>query len=473
MKKGQILSGQVIRLDFPNRGIVETKAGEFAVKNTLPGQQITFAITKIRQSDNCFAAEGRLLSIDKPSPQEIISPCPHYGQCGGCIMLSLPYDEQLRIKEEQLRRLLGFENFTGVLGSPRQFGYRNKMEFSFGDEYKGGPLALGMHKRASFYDVITVGECQIADEDYRRILMYTRDFFAGTGYPYYHRMKHIGFLRHLLVRKAAHTGEILIALVTTSKISAESPFDLQDNENGAIYLEYNDINKWKDGFACLELTGRVKGILHIINDSVADVVKADEIKILYGQDWFYEEILGLRFKITPFSFFQTNSYGAEVLYGVVRDYVVEAAPAKPVIFDLYCGTGTIAQLLSPLAKKIIGVDIVAEAISAARENAALNDLNNCEFLNGDVLKVLDEITEKPDFIILDPPRDGLHPKALRKILAYEIRHLLYISCKPTSLARDLPAFARAGYAVDRAVAVDMFPATGNVEVVCLLKKRLR
>ena len=470
MKKGQVLSGKVIRVDFPNRGIVETDAGFCLVKNTLPGQEVTFTVSKKRKGravegeeasaggktagERKIAAQGRLLSVDKPSPSEIPSPCPHFGECGGCIMQNLPYGEQLQIKTGQLERLLALESFAGIRPSPRQTGYRNKMEFSFGDEYKGGPLALGMHRRASFYDVVSVDGCQIADADFTRILKFSRDHFsAGDRYSYYHRVRHSGYLRHLLVRKAARTEEILVALVTTS----------QENHNLA---------EWKAGLLSLPLTGTVNGILHIINDSVADVVRADEIKTLYGKEWFYEEILGLRFKITLFSFFQTNSLGAEVLYETVRELIGEFKQ-KSVLFDLYCGTGTIAQLLAPFALKVIGVDIVAEAIAAARENAVLNGLHNCEFITGDVLKVLDGIAEKPDFIILDPPRDGLHPKALKKIIAYQIPRLIYISCKPTSLARDLKEFYASGYHVSRAVAVDLFPATGNVEVVCCLSRAWR
>ncbi|MCL2050758.1 MAG: 23S rRNA (uracil(1939)-C(5))-methyltransferase RlmD [Lachnospiraceae bacterium] len=448
MKKGQTLSGKIIRLDSKNRGIALSEAGYCAVKNALPGQEITFTVKKTRSK----IPEGRLVSIDKKAPLEITSPCPHFGKCGGCLMQSFPYDEQLRIKENQLRHLLEIENFARIYPSPRQFGYRNKMEFSFGDEYKGGPLALGMHCRESFYDVVTVCECQIVDEDYQKILKFTHGYFKDK-YSYYHRMNHVGYLRHLLIRKGTKTGEILIALVTSSQ-------------------ESHDLTPWKEGLLGIPLTGRVNGILHIINDSLADVIHADKIDILYGKDWFHEEILGLRFKITPFSFFQTNSLGAEVLYGIVREYVgaIKTLANKPVIYDLYCGTGTITQLLAPYAEKIIGVDIVAEAIAAANENASSNGLHNCKFIAGDVLKILDEIEEKPDFIVLDPPRDGLHPKAIQKILAYDVKYLIYISCKPLSLSRDLKEFYSAGYAVSRAAAVDLFPATGNVEVVCLLAK---
>jgi precorrin-6B methylase 2 len=190
---------------------------------------------------------------------------------------------------------------------------------------------------------------------------------------------------------------------------------------------------------------------------------------LFGQDFFYEDILGLRFKISTFSFFQTNSLGAEVLYDTAREFVGETK--DKLIFDLYSGTGTIAQLLAPVAKKVIGVEIVEEAVVAARENTALNGLNNCEFIAGDVLKVIDSIEDKPDLIVLDPPRDGIHPKALDKIIDYGVDRLVYISCKPTSLARDLVVLQERGYKVEKVCAVDMFPNTVHVETVVLLSQQ--
>ena len=210
------------------------------------------------------------------------------------------------------------------------------------------------------------------------------------------------------------------------------------------------------------------GIMHIINDSLSDVVQSDETRILYGQDFFYETLLGLRFKISTFSFFQPNSLAAEVLYSIVREYIGDTK--DKVVFDLYSGTGTIAQLAASVADEVIGVEIVEEAVEAAKQNAALNNLSNCKFIAGDVLKVLDDLTEKPDVIILDPPRDGIHPKALPKILSYGVDHIVYISCKATSLARDLPAFLAAGYKLEKACCVDQFCQTVHVETVVLLSK---
>ena len=460
MKKGQVGEGIVQRVEFPNKGIVLTEDGDkVIVKNTIPGQKVSFGVNKVRKGK----AEGRLLEILQRSSDEMTEYCPHFENCGGCTYQSLSYEKQLKIKEEQVRALLDPVittpyDFQGIKASPRQKAYRNKMEFTFGDEYKDGPLALGMHKRGSFYDLVTVDNCEIVDEDCRKILMATLGFFAERNIPYYHRMRHDGYLRHLLVRKATKTGEILIDLITSTQIS-------QDEELLA---------QWKDCILALSLDGEMKGILHTKNDSVADVIKNEGTDILYGQDFFYEELLGLRFKISPFSFFQTNSLGAEVLYETAREFILSEDSSllkDKIVYDLYSGTGTIAQMLAPVAKEVVGVEIVEEAVEAAKENAALNGLTNCKFLAGDVLKVLDTIEEKPDYIVLDPPRDGIHPKAIEKIINYGVENMIYISCKPTSLARDLEIFQARGYEVKKVCCVDMFPGTVHVETVVLLQRK--
>ena len=252
------------------------------------------------------------------------------------------------------------------------------------------------------------------------------------------------------LRRGSRTGEILVNLVTTSQ-------------------EEYDLEPLKEALLALNLEGSIVGILHIINDSLSDVVKSDATRLLYGQDYFYEELLELRFKITPFSFFQPNSRGAEILYQTVREYIGDTK--DKVVFDLYSGTGTIAQIAAAVAKQVIGVEIIPEAVEAAKENAAMNGITNCTFLADDVLKALDYITEKPDLIILDPPRDGVHPKALPKILDYGVERIVYISCKPSSLARDLAMFEAKGYRMEKCVAVDQFCQTVHVETVVLLSHK--
>ena len=453
MKKGQVYEGIVEEIEFPNKGLVSVpEEKKVIVKNTLPGQHVQFMVNKIRKGK----AEGRLLEVLKKSPVEIEPQCVHFGKCGGCTYQNLPYEEQLKLKEGQVKDLLNTVlteyKFDGIKSSPLVTAYRNKMEFSFGDEYKDGPLSLGMHKRGSFYDIVHVSDCQIVHEDYRKILVCTLAFFKEAGTPYYHRMRHEGYLRHLLVRRAQRTGEILIDLVTTRE--------------GSVCEQ-----EWLDRLLDLKLEGKIVGVLHTYNDSVADVVKDEGTEILYGQDYFFEEIMGLRFKISPFSFFQTNSLGAEVLYETVREYIGETK--DKVIFDLYSGTGTIAQMVAAVAKKVVGVEIVEEAVVAARDNAKMNGLTNCEFWAGDVLKVIDELGEKPDLIVLDPPRDGIHPKALEKIIRFDVEHIVYVSCKPTSLVRDLAVLTARGYQVEKVCCVDMFAGTVHVETVVLLERKVQ
>ena len=365
MKKGQMCEGIVEKVKFPNKGIVKVEDSEVTVKNTIPGQKVSFVINKKRKGK----AEGRLLEIlEKSELENAEANCPHYGVCGGCNYQTLPYEEQLKLKAGQVLELMkavvpnAEDIFEGIRKSPQQFGYRNKMEYTFGDEVKDGPLALGMHKRGSFHDIVNVTDCQIVDEDYRKILACTLECARESGLPYYHRMRHVGYFRHLLVRKAVKTGEILVDLVTASD-TAELGIDPTE----AVSKIQGFKTVWLEKMTSLKFDGTLVGILHTKNDSLADVVKDEGTEVLFGQDYFYEELLGLKFKITPFSFFQTNSLGAEVLYETAREYIGDTN--EKVVFDLYSGTGTIAQILAPVAKKVVGVEIVEEAVEAAKENA--------------------------------------------------------------------------------------------------------
>jgi len=455
MKKGQELVGKVIDVNFPNKAIIETEEGLVTAKNGIPGQTVKVRILKTRKGK----PEAMILEVVDCGGKAVEKQCPHFGICGGCTYLTMDYSDEVALKEHQVKKLLdgaidGEYIWEGIKPSPVFEGYRNKMEFSFGDEYKDGPLSLGMHKRGSMFDVIMTDLCYISDADYRAILKATRDYWADKEYKFFHKMRHEGYLRHLLVRKAKHTGEIMVALVTSSEAEP-------------------DLTEYKDMLLSLNLEGEIVSILHTVNDSLSDVVKSDRTDILYGRDYINETLLGLSFKISEFSFFQTNSLGAEVLYSTVRDFIGDLSngsePDK-IVYDLYSGTGTITQLMAPVSKKVIGVEIVGEAVEAAKENAKLNNIDNCEFICGDVLKALDDIEEQPDFIILDPPRDGIHPKALGKILHYGVDRLIYISCKATSLTRDLEEIQKAGYRVTRATCVDQFPWTANIETVCLMER---
>ena len=529
MKKGNIYEGVVKKVEFPNKAYVDVIEKDengneqktlTLVKGALPGQKIKFRAKKVRKDKS----QGILLEVTEKSPLETAEPmCCRFGKCGGCSYQTLPYEKQLELKKNQVLDIidtvyktldssLGIKKdyiYDGILPSPEIKGYRNKMEFSFGDEYKGGPLTLGLHKKGSVHDIVNASGCQIVDDDYSKVIDCIVEYFREKQVPHYNKNTHQGVLRHLLVRRAVSTGELLVALVTSSQQDiSEYVSEVSEKLNG---LEYN---------------GKLTGFIHIINDGLGDVVKSDRMHIISGKDWFTEKILGLQFKISPFSFFQTNTKGAEVLYTRARDYVLggevtgvgknsvgvgmdadssdiadgysemgtenvdlagvcskktesekktdtgkSSVFKDKVVFDLYSGTGTIAQIIAPVAKKVIGVEIVEEAVEAAKENAAINGLDNCEFIAGDVLKVIDEIDEKPDYIILDPPREGIHPKAIRKIIDYGVENIVYISCKPTSLSQDLATFETFGYHVERVSNVDMFPGTVHVETVVLLSQQ--
>lgn len=454
MKKGQVLEGTIEKVEFPNKGVVTVaeEGKSVIVKNGIPGQKVKFCVNKFKRGN----AEGRLLEVLEKSPLETRKPvCSIFPACGGCMYQTMSYEAQMEMKAEQVKNILdeavdGEYLFEGVKASPKEFAYRNKMEFSFGDEYKDGPLTLGLHKKGSTYDVLTASDCKLVHDDMTKILNCVLEYFKQRNVSYYKKMQHTGYLRHLLLRRGDRTGEILVNLVTTTQ-------------------EEHDMSPLKEALLNLELEGKIVGFLHILNDSLSDVVKSDETRIIYGQDYFYEKLLNLEFKITPFSFFQPNSRGAEVLYSTVRDYIGDINDMT--VFDLFSGTGTIAQVLAPVAKQVIGVEIIEEAVEAAKENAAHNGLSNCKFIAGDVFKVLDEIEEKPDVIVLDPPRDGIHPKALPKILDYGVDKIVYISCKVTSLARDLEMIQARGYEVVKSVAVDQFCQTVHVETVVMLSHK--
>ncbi len=450
VKKHDIIEGTIEDIKFPNKGITYIDGKKVEIRNTLIGQKVRARVVKKKGK----RIKAKLLEVIRKSPVEREAECEHFGVCGGCSYLHLPYDDQLKMKSNQVNKLLnragidGYE-FLGIESSPTEYQYRNKMEFTFGDIEKGGDLALGMHKQQKYYEMVVVDGCKIVDSDFSKVLMNVLEYCREKDLPFYHKKTHKGYLRNLVVRRATKTGELLINLVTSSQLN----IDLTELIKRIKSIEYN---------------GELVGFLHTINDGVADVVKSDETRILFGRDYIFEELLRLKFKISAFSFFQTNSLGAEKLYSIVREFAGETN--NKTIFDLYCGTGTIAQIMAPVAEKVIGIEIVKEAVDSAKENAQLNGLDNCEFITGDVLEKIDEIEEKPDLIILDPPRSGVHKKALKKIINFDCPEIIYVSCKPTSLAEDLKVLKESGYQVKKVKCMDMFPQTPHVEAVTLLTK---
>jgi len=380
--------------------------------------------------------------------------CKHAGECGGCIYQGIEYEQQRMMKGKEVLRLLEkkgilVEEFGGIEGSPQLYRYRNKMEYTFGDQVKDGPMTLGMHQRGRFMSVITVDECQLVDEDFNRILKGTLSFAKEKGYTFYHKKSHSGFLRNLILRRGQHTGELLVNLVTTTQGELD--------DAGFLAMLRN-----------LKLDHELVGVLHTYNDRVADAVYCDKMDILTGRDYYNEVIMGLKFRVSAFSFFQTNVPAVERLYTEAVNLIDDVAGKT--VFDLYCGTGTITQRLALQAKEAIGVEIVEEAVEAARKNAAENGLSNCRFIAGDVLSVLDELTEKPDVIVVDPPRAGIHPKAMQKILNYGVKQIIYISCNPKTLVENLDMAGLYQYRVKYLKAYDNFAFSKHIECVALVER---
>ena len=450
MKKGQELEVFIEKYEFGGIGVAYEGDKKVYVKGGVPGQKVNVRLTKKKKD----YADGKLLEVVEKAPYEIDAPCPHFGVCGGCISQNVPYENQLKLKTGAVLDLfakagVSTGEFLGIEESPEVYEYRNKMEFSFGDMSKGGELQLGMHKKGSPFSVVTVEKCMLIDEDFRTILNYTLSYFREKNLPHYRVMQHEGFLRHFIIRKAKNADEIMVNLVTTSQID-------------------EDLTPWVEGLKSLNLSGKLVSIIHTVNDSLSDAVVPEKVNILSGESFVTENILGLKFKISPFSFFQTNTKGTERLYSMVRDFIGEEK--KHTIFDLYCGTGTIGQVVAPYGQEIKGVEIIEEAVEAANENAKLNGLTNCNFIAGDVAKVITELKGSPDLIILDPPRSGVHPKALEYVTKFNAKEIIYVSCNPKTLVTDLAYLEAHGYKIEKTKLMDMFPMTPHVETVVKLSK---
>lgn len=451
MRKGSEILVKIESTEFPSVGIGRDEERKIYVKNAFPGQVIKGRVKK-KKADY---AEVKPLEVVERAEYEVEAKCPHFGICGGCSSQTLTYEKQLEFLGDEVKKLFEDANVTtgeyeGVTGSQDQWEYRNKMEFTFGDMEKGGELCVGMHMKNKSFGIINVDQCKIVDEDFRKVITLTIEYFRKQDLPYYRVMKREGYLRHLVIRKAKNTGELMVNLVTTTQID----FDL---------TEYVEILKGA------EFEGKLVSVLHTENNSFSDAVVPEKVNVLYGIDHIQEELLGLKFKISPFSFFQTNTKGAEGLYSIVREYMGNSD--NKVVFDLYCGTGTIGQIVAPKAKKVVGIELIEEAVEAAKENAKLNGLDNCEFLAGDVAEIIKTVKDKPEIIILDPPRSGVHPKALDYVIKFNAKEIIYVSCNPKTLVNDLKVLVDAGYEIVKTRVKDMFPNTPHAETVVKLVKK--
>ena len=459
MRKGEKLEIIIEGIDYPNKpyGFYGGKK-VFPQGNAIIGQKVAGFVTKMRKDK----IEIKRLEIIEKANNEIDPKCEYFNLCGGCTYQNLSYSDQLELKVSQVQKLL--ENnikskyvLEKTVESPTEFEYRNKMEFTFGNSEKDGPLTLGLHKKGSFFDIINVNECLLMDEDFRKILDFSVKYFEEKGLPFYHKVSHEGYLRYLVIRKGDKTKELLVNLITSSQLTF-------------------DTSEWLESILGLKLSSKIAGVLHTLNDNISDTVNSEEETILYGSRDINEKIFDLNFRISPYSFFQTNSLGVEKLYEKVLDYVSQSNPENKVVFDLFSGTGTIGQVVSKMtnASKVYGIEIVEEAVNKANENTRLNGLNNCEFIAGDVFAKLDEFDKQgiePDIIILDPPRAGVREKAITKILKYNVKNIVYVSCNPKSLVQDLRLLEMNGYVAEKVCCVDMFPQTPHVECVALITRK--
>jgi 23S rRNA (uracil-5-)-methyltransferase RumA len=449
LKKNEIITVDISENVNLSKSLAYYEGHKILISGGYAGQNADVRIKKMREK----RWEATLETVNRPAPEETQPVCPDFGRCGGCRFQDITYEHQLHLKEAYIHTLfekakIPYDTFEPILPSPSVWHYRNKMEFSFGDEVKDGPLTLGMHEKGRHHNIVSLQDCKISPTDFSVILRGVETYFRERGTSFYHLYERDGFLRHIVMRHAVGTNELLINLVTTSEKTLD------------------------DGFVSmllgLPLENKIAGILHTVNNSPSDAVKPETVDLLYGRDHLIETCGGLSFRISPFSFFQTNTRGAEVLYSKVKEYAGDAS--DKVIFDLYCGTGTIAQMVARGAKKVYGIEIVEEAVEAAKENVVRNGIGNCEFICGDVLERVDGLNVKADVIILDPPRAGIHPKAIDKIIAFAPETFVYVSCKATSLINDLPKFLEAGYTVKQVCPVDMFPHTEHVETVVLIAR---
>jgi 23S rRNA (uracil1939-C5)-methyltransferase len=448
-KKGDILKLEITDLAFGGNGVARIDNYVVFVESALPGDVVEAQVYKARGS----FAEAKLVKLLTPSPQRTTPACEHFGYCGGCKLQHFDYASQKKYKEEQVRQALihiaAIENppIEPIIGAHKIYYYRNKMEFSFhaGDN---GETLLGLHIAGRFQDIFQLNWCHLQSELSNEIVRFVRQRSVELGLPPYHIIKHEGFLRFLVIRDGKFTGQTLVNFVT-----GRGDYPALETLAEEIAAKFP----------------QVTSISHTVNPEKANIAKGDKETILYGADHIYEQLGERKYRISAHSFFQTNSYQVQRLY----DLAVELAqPEKSeLMLDLYTGTGTIAIYFSSLAREVVGVESVADAIADARANIALNSADNCSFIVANVedfLKQTSAAGERYDLVIIDPPRAGCHPDVIRSLLDSQPKKLVYISCNPATLARDLKMLLDGGYSLEKTIPVDLFPHTFHIESVSRL-----
>ncbi len=449
-KKPRTVELDIVDLAFTGQAVGYIDGKVTFVKGGLPGEKILVNVTKIKKKHN----EAKLLKILEKSPERIEPVCEHYDICGGCIWQDLGYERQLHYKRNQviacLKHLGGFDDIAvdAIVPSPDQFYYRNKMEFSCDigrGENESEALVLGLHHRGRFDRTFNVQRCHLQTEVSNRIVRFVRDWTLGHNLPAYDLIAHEGVLRYVVVRDAKNTGQAMVTIQT-----AEHEFPQR-------YDLVSDL---------LEAVPEITTVVWVVNPTITNIARGEIREILHGPGYIVELVLGRRFRINPGAFFQTNTRQTEALYRAA----IEAADldGSETLLDLYCGAGTIGICAADRVREVIGIDIEKESIDAAAVNAELNDVTNCTFYHGDAHKVMDgDEFQKHNFgvLIIDPPRAGMHPKALKAIMAIRAPKLVYISCNPATFARDAAELREVGYRLEGVRPFDMFPHTMHIELV--------
>ena len=448
MRRKKEVTGIIEGTEFPNKSYFTIEDKKYIFKGGIKGQEVNVLTQRKRKE----GIQSKLLEVLEKSSLETEEPCPAFGVCGGCTYQTLKYEDESVLKKEMMEKLYA-DLYTGDLyfhPLEKVKAYRNKMEYSFGDQEKGGHLTLGMHSKGRFYEICDTTGCNIVEEDFETIRKAVETYFKERGFAYYRKQTHLGLLRHLVVRYAFSTKEILVNLVTSSQV------------------EWNK-EEFVEMLKALKVDGTIHSIYHTTNDSLADAVIPEKLDLLYGEEFINEELLGLKFQITPFSFFQPNPSMAEKLYERALELAGDLKDKK--VYDLYSGTGTISQVFAKEAVKVYGIEIIEEAVESAKETALRNGLENVEFICGDVLEKIEDLENKVDVLVLDPPRDGIHPKAIDPILATKPETIVYISCNPRTQARDLRLILEKGYKLEKLEFFDQFPRTVHVESVVLMSRK--
>ena len=464
VKKGQELDLSIESLAYGGNGIAKVDNFVIFVKGAIPGQTVKARIYKKRKG----YAEARTLQILSESPKAVEAPCDHFGVCGGCKIQNLSYDEQLKEKahqvEDAFRRLGGFKDFKldNMVGADPVFNYRNKMEFTFSPHrwvLESEPkdvdksFALGLHIPGRYDKILNIHECHIQPEIGNRILSLARDVcLKHEELKPYDPKTHIGFLRCLMLRYGVNTDQIMVNIVTA----------------------YDDLNKLSPlTDTLLDQVPEITSMVNNVNTRKADVAFGEYETLVYGHPFIEEQLGDLTFEVSSNSFFQTNTIQGERLY--VETAKAAGLTGEDIVFDLYCGTGTIGLYFSRQAKEVYGFEVIRSAIEDAEQNAERNKIANAQFYKANLdtyfkTGQLPRRIPKPDVVIIDPPRAGMHPDMTNYLHKFKAKKIVYVSCNPTTQARDAKVLGENGYGIKSAVMVDMFPHTPHIESIVLFSK---